>query len=436
MSPRALPVPALSAAVAVAVLSAACTASPARERMSARASSPAGTDASPATPEASEAGFRGAWDYLYPDHPSGRHRPVTLPVDESGPWRLRLVADYGVFDLVSCVVATAPGSAWAFGTDGRWRGRLVALRWDGTRWTRYAWDRRADPVAAAASGPDDVWLLLREAHRGQVLHWDGVRWAPVGGGASFFRLGSAGRGRAWALNGRESAVWLSDGGPWRRVPGPGAGIPQVLSVSASGTYWAINDDRRRQGLRTALYRGAPGGRWQPVAFGGALPKDTAENSLQLQGVVAASDADVWAYGTYGTRPDPEEHSDLVRHPVAAHWDGRAWRAVAVPNGWRFTDAAVPDGRGGLRVVVASTTGDEDAVEAETAVLSLTPAGLATPAGPRIPGGRVVLRGLARVPGTHRFWAVGAAFPAATEMSASTSVIYGWRPSTPSTPSTP
>ncbi len=43
------------------------------------------------------------------------------------------------------------------------------------------------------------------------------------------------------------------------------------------------------------------------------------------------------------------------------------------------------------------------------------------------GGRVVLRGLARVPGTHRFWAVGAVFPVSPEMSASTSVIYGWRP---------
>ncbi|MEV4461291.1 hypothetical protein [Microbispora sp. NPDC049633] len=39
-----------------------------------------------------------------------------------------------------------------------------------------------------------------------------------------------------------------------------------------------------------------------MSFGGVLPKDTAENSLELQGVVAASDADVWAYGTYGTRP--------------------------------------------------------------------------------------------------------------------------------------
>ncbi|MBO4275946.1 hypothetical protein GSF24_35870 [Microbispora triticiradicis] len=192
----------------------------------------------------------------------------------------------------------------------------------------------------------------------------------------------------------------------------------------------INDDKRRGGSHTVLYRSAPGGRWERVAFGGALPKGTAEQSLELQGVAAASDADVWVYGTYGTRPNPEEYSDLVRDPVAAHWDGRAWRAVAVPKGWRFTDAAVPDGRGGLRVVVASTTGDEDAAEAETAVLSLTPSGPATLAEPWIPRGRVVLRGLARVPGTHRFWVVGAAFPAATEMSASTSVIYGWRPSQP------
>lgn len=99
----------------------------------------------------------------------------------------------------------------------------------------------------------------------------------------------------------------------------------------------------------------------------------------------------------------------------------------MPKGWWFTDAAVADGQGGLRVVVRSATDDEDAVEAETTVLSLTPTGPATPAEPRIPGGPVVLRGLSRVPGTQRERAVGAAFPAAREMPASTSVIYGWRP---------
>ncbi|WP_432870415.1 hypothetical protein [Microbispora rosea] len=426
MSPRASFTPALSAAIVVAVLAAACTAPPARGRVSERAPASAATGVAPGTPGAGGKGFRGAWDYLYPDDPPERHRPVTVAADESGPWRLRLLADYGVFDQITCVVATAPGVAWAFGFDETWRGRLVALRWDGARWTRYASAQRAYPVAAAASGPDDVWLLLRGARRGQVLHWDGARWAPVGGGGSFARLGSAGRGRAWALDGKEPAIRLSDGGPWRRVPGPGTGMAvRALSVPASGTYWAVTDDMRRG--RTALYRRAPSGSWEPVAFGGALPKDTRENSLGLQGVVAASDSDVWTYGTYGARPDPEGDGAPVRDPFAAHWDGRAWRPVAVPKGWRFTDAAVTDGQGGLRAVVASTTGDEDAVAAETAVLSLTPTGPATPAEPKIAGGRVVLRGLARVPGTHRFWAVGAAFPVSPDMSASTSAIYGWRP---------
>ncbi len=59
--------------------------------------------------------------------------------------------------------------------------------------------------------------------------------------------------------------------------------------------------------------------------------------------------------------------------------------------------------------------------------AVTPTGPATPAEPKIAGGRVVLRGLARVPGTHRFWAVDAAFPESPEMSASTSVVYGRRP---------
>ncbi|WP_204055870.1 hypothetical protein [Microbispora corallina] len=419
MSPRALPAPALAVAAAVAVLTAACATPHARERGSARP--PATASATPGT------GFRGAWDYLYPDNPPAEHRPVTVPADESGPWRLRVLADYGVFDEMTCVVATAPGAAWAFGVTGTQRSHPVALRWDGARWTRYDLAQTtAAPVAAAASGPDDVWLMLRAGrHGGQVLHWDGARWSPAGDG-SFASLGSAGRGQAWALSGEDTAVWLSEGGPWRWMPGPGARLAvQALSVPPSGTYWAVTKDMRR--WDSGLYRRPPGGRWQPVGFGGALPADTRENSLDLQGVVAASDGDVWAYGTYGRRPDPEGDGDPVRDPIAAHWDGRAWRAVAVPEGWRFTGAAVVDGHGGLRAVVASTIGDEDAVAADTAVLTLTPTGPATSAEPPIPGGRVVLRGLARVPGTGRFWAVGAAYPAAPDMSASTSVVYGWRP---------
>ncbi|MFC7647484.1 hypothetical protein ACFQX6_48430 [Streptosporangium lutulentum] len=136
--------------------------SPAGQSPASAATTATGTPgASPSSsPSEDEKYVTGAFDYLYPDSPATGKDPVTVPL-VGEPWRLAHLADYGVFDSLSRVVAPAEDDAWAFGQTETWKGAPFALRWDGWQWVRSALPDglKGSVVDAGSAAPDDVWML-------------------------------------------------------------------------------------------------------------------------------------------------------------------------------------------------------------------------------------------------------------------------------------
>jgi hypothetical protein len=349
---------------------------------------------------------------------------TVMPTDGQG-WQLSHRADYSTFDMFRRVVAPAHDDAWAFGdADNRDRSPFAA-RWDGRQWAPSALPAGISGRIGDAGGsaPDDVWLFVNGRRISTALHWNGHGWM-VRARLPFQtrKIKVLDRTRLWALPGdTPTSVWSFDGTDWRQVPFPDGVDGWAIDATPSGTLWAVGAFDT-SGLRSSGLFRLDGDRWTRVPLGRALPADDDVWYLSLEGVVASGDDDIWVLGNRRERHDAAGEIELRRRPrpVAAHWDGRSWRAVAVPGRW--TPAyAVSDGKGGVHAVVGPNPEEADAVAPTSALLSLTADGSASVSAPEVTGGRPHLTAVARAPGT--LWAVGAIFPAELTEASSTSVIY-------------
>lgn len=120
---------------------------------------------------------------------------------------------------------------------------------------------------------------------------------------------------------------------WRVVPSPNLpGWDSLTSVSASSPRdaWAVGTvEAKPGGPPSALAEHWDGRAWRiiPVPAGSTGP------SSILVAVSAHSAADAWAVGVSQTS------DQAAQAPLAEHWDGHSWAAVAtpaVPNGARFS----------------------------------------------------------------------------------------------------
>jgi hypothetical protein len=92
-----------------------------------------------------------------------------------------------------------------------------------------------------------------------------------------------------------------------------------LGGVAEDDLWAVGGVHGPDGPPLALHRTGPGWAVLRVPLPGA-------GSGELADVLAVASDDVWACGYW--RPAGERG----RFPLLAHWDGRAWSAVAAPGG--------------------------------------------------------------------------------------------------------
>ncbi|HMA34905.1 MAG TPA: S-layer homology domain-containing protein, partial [Chloroflexia bacterium] len=148
-----------------------------------------------------------------------------------------------------------------------------------------AWSELDHPAGAAlagvsASGPTDAWI----GGAGQVLHWDGSRWAasPVPTQLGTIRLSqdaASAPDNVWGMNGSNAVRW--NGQVWTSIPNP--------TPSAYPTYYPVYQN------------------------------------YQFYDVAAWAPNDVWMVGTLQTNTDYDPYA--VVHWTGSHWDGPVARAL-------------------------------------------------------------------------------------------------------------
>ena len=276
---------------------------------------------------------------------------------------------------VQSVTATAAGDAWAVGSAGS--GPLV-LHWDGRAWQAFPGPGVPDLalVQVAASSPRDVWVLGEDTGGSDpvrsIYRWDGSGWRQMAGLPEFSYIAQMlvlGPDDVWVTTGSGGAgdeLYHFNGTGWTGYPDQLAGV-SVLAGTAPADVWAAGWVYGGPAGRTQVAAAErwDGSRWTRVT----LPR----LASAVSGIGMSSAADVWLGGA----------------GFLLHWNGHSWRTLTAPPGdGGDSTQVVPDGHGGAWL------------GADTHWTGLVWVHENPPDGYSIDGG------LARVPGTSSYWAVG------------------------------
>ena len=150
-------------------------------------------------------------------------------------------------------------------------------------------------------------------------------------------ISAASKNAAWIVGYQDSGyglAWQWNGTKWRNVAMPGGTgnvrLPGVATLSATDA-WAVGSQAGPSGQYQAtrpLVEHWDGRRWTVVPI-----PETGPGALFA--VSAVSPSDIWAVGTTYARNSHGTFRDPVLRPLLMHWDGTAWRTVAVP--WARAD---------------------------------------------------------------------------------------------------
>ncbi|MFC7328890.1 hypothetical protein [Marinactinospora rubrisoli] len=288
----------------------------------------------------------------------------------------------------TAVAAGGPRHVWAFGTfypagtdpyGGDANPVPRGLRWDGRAWHELdlpaSWPGAT--LAAAASGPDDLWVVGEEAadvERAEwfiadpaeytAMHHDGSRWRRYvltdlldpalrsAEGAEprivtdleviapddvwlVAEIGAETSGRGGPGATRE--VLHFDGTEWVAAAAPATGYE--LAAVGPRDVFAVGTDGRQ--LTAERWDGTE---WRPMPVPEQpLPTGTGDRDrYEFTDVHAEATDDVWAVGRL-LNPDG---LSSVHGAVLAHWDGSRWR-VTLDDPDRSYLSVTGDGTGGL-----------------------------------------------------------------------------------------
>jgi len=182
-------------------------------------------------------------------------------------WRSVASPDPGTGKTSSVLYAVAAGSArqaWAVGGDSLSGGRVLALRWNGARWSvsKAANPHRGSPALSSVTATSARSALavgtISGPGKGQVRtlaeKWTGSVWsilptpAPAGG-ARLYAVAARDRDYAWAV-GSIGYLWRKtlaehwDGRTWTQVPAPSPSpidnlLSAVTAIPGRGGFLAI-----------------------------------------------------------------------------------------------------------------------------------------------------------------------------------------------------
>ncbi|HEU5156235.1 MAG TPA: hypothetical protein VFU43_04510 [Streptosporangiaceae bacterium] len=176
----------------------------------------------------------------------------------------------------------------------------------------------------AAPAPEVAWATGSRGARPMLMAWTGVRWreTPLGFTAGTLLEGIAATSPrdAWVVGyddgTPEIAHW--SGSRWTEVsmPTTGPAFPRAVDARAPADVWMVGSRDGFAGSRASAWHW-DGRAWRAVP----LPEGAALNSeLVAVSVYRANDA--WAVGSSGTMPPRQ---------LLLHWNGRAWTAAPAPR---------------------------------------------------------------------------------------------------------
>ncbi|TYC76104.1 hypothetical protein [Streptomyces sp. CB01881] len=278
------------------------------------------------------AGFRIADD--------GQHTgfaPVVVARDSPGGQWKELPSPAPDFDgRATALAGSSPHDAWLLGDLDPRSGRFLAGHWNGTAWTATEIER---PPGELTTG----YLLGASAPR------RGSAWAVGGASVVTDRRPSPAPGGSTEVVTRTTGLiehW--DGAAWHRLEPPAIdGDWWLNSVTeiAPDDVWAVGNTSYPDDRPVLLhYDGRGWSRVDAPAFPGLYGEYQS---------VAGTPGDVWVVGR-AVLADKDRG-----HPLVAHYDGRTWTTVPVPEGvagklWSVT--AVP---GGMAAVGWDASGEQD-----------------------------------------------------------------------------
>jgi hypothetical protein len=254
----------------------------------------------------------------------------------------------GLVSSLSDVSASAPGNAWAVGSDCTIASGTcvpLTLRWNGTAWARVPSpavgisDSLNAVVAASSTNAWAVGTYCTGAacpFGALMLHWNGRAWArmpvPAGPGSHLDDVTATSVSDAWAVgeqctascNAFASLILHWNGTRWSKTPSPSPGATNSLfgvSSTAPGNAWAAGFSCTTTGcgVTRTLIAHWNGKTWAQVA------SPSPGKGVVLDAVAASSASNAWAVGSncngFATRCNP----------VILHWDGKAWTKSQPPG---------------------------------------------------------------------------------------------------------
>jgi hypothetical protein len=259
-------------------------------------------------------------------------------------------ADLSGVDATSASNALAVGNSTAASGGAK---SAVALRWNGTAWSRQAVPKPAgmdtELSAVKAFSASDAWAVGQTASTNSTfrktlaLHYNGSAWSavptPSAGSRTNFLTAVDGvtSSNVWAVGYslnlpygnrvRQSMILHWNGTGWAPVASPNNGSTFLYDVAALSATdaWAVGVGSG--GAAFVI-------RWNGTSWNTAAAPPLAN----LRGVTARSATDVWVAGAMG---------DSADKPALAHWNGTSWSVTPV---------AVSGGVG-IPVLTAITTAD-------------------------------------------------------------------------------
>lgn len=260
------------------------------------------------------------------------------------------VENSGMFGGFGGVVAVSPTDGWAVGGNGS---NGVVERFNGTRWSTVPIPDLVDhsnPNNTAGLGGVDATSATNAVAVGAsgtgntgntavALRWNGTAWSrstvtkPAGASSSLKAVKAFSVNDAWAVGTTGSSALGSslamhfNGTAWTQSPTPSPGTKENVLTSVAGSspsdVWAVGYLRNLpygNRIRLPLILHWNGAAWSQVPS----PDSGAGQITYLYGVAATSATDAWAVG-YG--------SGTVNgaNAFVTHWNGSAWTQFPAPS---------------------------------------------------------------------------------------------------------